>query len=253
VPDKFLAGKHAVVTGGSRGIGAACARMLAAHGARMTLMGRDRDALGEVSASIPDSATVVCDVTDDAAVTKAFADAHARGPISILVNNAGMAESAPFLKTSDELLARMFDVNVLSAFRCTRASLTDMQAAGWGRVVNISSIAGLKGGRYISAYVASKHALVGFTRALAAEVAGKGITVNAVCPGYVDTDMTKRTIANIVARTKMSEEKALAEIARGNATGKLLSPEEVAEEVLFLCGPESNDVNGQAIAIGDIA
>ena len=147
----------------------------------------------------------------------------------------------------------MFDVNVLSAFRCTRASLTDMQAAGWGRVVNISSIAGLKGGRYISAYVASKHALVGFTRALAAEVAGKGITVNAVCPGYVDTDMTKRTIANIVARTKMSEEKALAEIARGNATGKLLSPEEVAEEVLFLCGPESNDVNGQAIAIGDIA
>jgi len=250
--EHFLSGKHAVVTGGSRGIGAACARALAAHGARITLLGRDRGALDDVSASIPDSLAVVCDVTDDAAVVKTFTEAQARFPVSVLVNNAGMAESAPFLKTSDALLARMFDVNVLSAFRCTRAVLPDMLARGWGRVVNIASIAGLKGGRYISAYVATKHALVGFTRALAAEVQGKGVTVNAVCPGYVDTDMTRRTIANIVARTKLTEEQALAEIARGNAGGRLIPPEAVAAEVVRLCAPASSAINGEAVPMGDI-
>jgi len=251
--ERSLADRHAVVTGGSRGIGAACGRALAAAGARVTLMGRDRAALAAVAAGIADAQAVLCDVTDADAILRAFDEARRRGPVSILVNNAGMAASAPFLKTGDEIIAKMFATNVTSAFRCTRAALPDMQAQGWGRVVNIASIAGLKGGRYISAYVASKHALVGFTRALAAEVQGKGITVNAVCPGYVDTDMTRRTIANIVARTKLTEEQALAEIARGNAGGRLIAPEEVAAEVVRLCAPQSNSINGQAIPMGDIA
>ena len=253
MPDeKFLSGRHAVVTGASRGIGAACARALAAHGARVTLMGRDQTALSKVSSGIADSKAVICDVTDAAAVTRAFEAAHSRAPISILVNNAGIAESAPFLKTDDAMLERMFSTNVMSAFRCTRASLPDMLAGGWGRVVNIASIAGLRGARYISAYAASKHALVGMTRALATETAGKNITVNAVCPGYVDTEMTARTVANIVSRTKLSEKDAQAEIARGNAGGRLIAPEEVAGTIAFLCGADADSINGQAIAIGDI-
>ncbi|HEX4534893.1 MAG TPA: SDR family oxidoreductase [Rhizomicrobium sp.] len=252
MPVEFLAGKHAVITGGSRGIGAATARALAAAGARVTLMGRDQDALKKVSSAIVDSEIAICDVTDAASVTSAFEAAHKRGPISILVNNAGIAASAPFLKTDDQMLERMFATNVMSAFRCTRAALPDMLAGGWGRVINIASIAGLKGARYISAYVASKHAMVGMTRALAAETAGKNITVNAVCPGYVDTEMTDRTVANIVSRTKLSEKDAAAEIARGNASGKLIAPEEVAGTVAFLCRADADSINGQAIAIGDI-
>jgi NAD(P)-dependent dehydrogenase (short-subunit alcohol dehydrogenase family) len=252
VPVEFLAGKHAVITGASRGIGAACARALAAHGARVTLMGRDQDALKKVSSGIADSQIAICDVTDAGSVTRAFEAAHSRAPISILVNNAGIAESAPFLKTDDAMLDRMFATNVMSAFRCSRAALPDMLAGGWGRVINIASIAGLKGGRYISAYVASKHAMVGMTRALAAETAGKNITVNAVCPGYVDTEMTDRTVANIVSRTKLSEKDAAAEIARGNASGRLITPQEVAGAVAFLCRADADSINGQAIAIGDI-
>ena len=254
MPDeRFLSGKHAVVTGASRGIGAATALTLAAQGAHLTLMGRDQGALNKVSAAIPDSKAVICDVTDAAAVTRVFEAAHKRAPVAILVNNAGMAQSAPFLRTDDAMLNQIFATNVMSAFRCTRAALPDMLAAGWGRVVNIASIAGLKGARYISAYAASKHALVGMTRALAAETADKNITVNAVCPGYVDTELTRGAIANIMTRTGRSEKEALAEVVRGNPHGRLITPEEVAATVAFLCGPESGSINGQAIAIGDIA
>jgi NAD(P)-dependent dehydrogenase (short-subunit alcohol dehydrogenase family) len=250
--DRSLEGRHAVVTGASRGIGAAIAERLGAKGARVTLMARDHAALQTAVERIPESAAVVCDVTDGEAIPRAFAEAKRRGPIAILVNNAGIAASAPFLRTDDAMLERMFAVNVISAFRCTREALPDMLAGGWGRVVNIASIAGLKGGRYISAYVASKHALVGLTRALAAEVAEKNITVNAVCPGYVDTDMTQRTVANIIAKTGRTEEEALAEVARGNAGGRLISSTEVAAAVAYLCSAGAQSINGQAVAMGDL-
>jgi NAD(P)-dependent dehydrogenase (short-subunit alcohol dehydrogenase family) len=247
--DRPLAGRHAVITGASRGIGAATAEALAGLGAQVTLMARNEGALDEVSKSIPGSKAIVCDVTEPASVSRAFAEAREHGPIAILVNNAGIAASATFLRTDDALLERIFAVNVFSAFRCARAALPDMLAGGWGRIVNVASVAGLKGYRYISAYTASKHALVGMTRALASEVADRNITVNAVCPSYVDTEMTRRTIANIVAKTGRSEADALAELVRGNPQARLIAPEEVAHAIAWLCAPGTESITGQAIPI----
>jgi NAD(P)-dependent dehydrogenase (short-subunit alcohol dehydrogenase family) len=247
--DRPLAGRHAVITGASRGIGAAAAEALARLGARVTLMGRDEDALRTVSGKIAGSKVVVCDVTETASVSRAFAEAREHGPIAILVNNAGIAASAPFLRTDDALIERIFAVNVMAAFRCARTVLPGMLAGGWGRIVNVASVAGLKGYRYISAYTASKHALVGMTRALASEVADKNITVNAVCPSYVDTEMTRQTIANIVAKTGRSETDALAELVRGNPQGRLIAPEEVAHAIAWLCAPGAESITGQAIPI----
>lgn len=250
MPDERpLAGRHAVITGASRGIGAAAAEALAELGVHVILMARNEGALDEVSKSIPGSKAIVCDVTEPASVSRAFAEARERGPVTILVNNAGIAASAPFLRTDDALLERIFAVNVIAAFRCARAALPDMLAGGWGRIVNVASVAGLKGYRYISAYTASKHALVGMTRALASEVADKNITVNAVCPSYVDTEMTRRTIANIVAKTGRSEKDALAELVRGNPQGRLIPPEEVAHAIAWLCAPGTESITGQAIPI----
>ena len=247
--DRPLAGRHAVITGASRGIGAATAEALAKLGARLTLMARDKEALDQTSGGIADSKAIVCDVTDAASVSRAFAEARERGPIAILVNNAGIAASAPFLRTDDALLERIFAVNVFSAFRCAREALPDMLAGGWGRIVNVASVAGLKGYRYISAYTASKHALVGMTRALASEVVDKNITVNAVCPSYVNTEMTRRTIANIVAKTGRSETDALAELVRSNPQARLISPEEVAHAIAWFCAPGTESITGQAIPI----
>ncbi len=244
-----LTGRHAVVTGASRGIGAAIAARLAQMGAQTTLMGRDPTALGREAARSTNAHAIICDVTDPAQVERAFAEARARAPIAILVNNAGIAESAPFLKTSDALLDRLMAVNVTSAFRCTRAALPSMFGLGWGRIVNISSIAGLHGAAYITAYCATKHALVGFTRALAAEMARQGITVNAVCPGYVDTDLVRNAVHAIVAKTGHSEDKVVGEMIRHNPQGRLIRPEEVADTVAWLCGSEAQSVSGQAIAI----
>jgi NAD(P)-dependent dehydrogenase (short-subunit alcohol dehydrogenase family) len=244
-----LSGRHAVVTGASRGIGAAIALRLTHMGAQTTLIGRDRDALEREAARSAAARVVVCDVTDAAQVERAFAEAREHAPISILVNNAGAAESAPFLKTSDAMLDRLMALNVASAFRCTRAALPSMLELGWGRVVNISSIAGLHGAPYISAYCATKHALVGFTRALAAETARQGVNVNAVCPGYVDTDLVRKAVAAIVAKTGRSEEEVIGEMVRHNAQGRLIHPEEVADTVAWLCGSEAGSVSGQAIAV----
>jgi 2-hydroxycyclohexanecarboxyl-CoA dehydrogenase len=244
-----LSGRHAVVTGASRGIGAAIAVRLAKLGASTTLMGRDREALEREAARCANARAIICDVTDPAQVANAFAEAGARGPIAILINNAGIAQSAPFLKTTDDLLQRLMDVNVTSAFRCTREALPSMLELGWGRVVNVSSIAGLHGAPYITGYCATKHALVGFTRALAAETARQGITVNAVCPGYVDTDLVRKAVIDIVAKTGQREDKILHEMVRHNPQGRLIRPEEVAETVAWLCGPDAQSVSGQAIAI----
>jgi len=251
-----LAGRHALVTGGARGIGAACAQALLAHGACVTLAGRDAAALASMQATLQDQpgagrvGVQVLDVTDAQAVGAGFAAAADRfGPIAILVNNAGQAASAPLLKTDAALWQRMLDVNLGGVFHCTQAALAPMLAAGWGRIVNVASTAGLTGYRYAAAYTAAKHGVVGLTRALALEVATQGVTVNAVCPGYTDTDIVQQAVANIVAKTGRSDEEARAALAAANPQQRLVRSSEVANAVVWLCLPASGAMNGQAIAV----
>jgi 3-hydroxybutyrate dehydrogenase len=245
-----LDGRHAVVTGGGRGIGAAVATALAAAGARVTLMGRNEAQLKERTGALSVAQAVRCDVTDEAAVAAAFAEAsRGFGPVAILVNNAGAAESAPFVRTSLELFRRLLDVNLIGTFLCSRAALPDMLEAGFGRIVNVASVAGLKGAAYVSAYCAAKHGVVGLTRALALETARKGITVNAVCPSYTDTEMARAAIANIALKTGRSTAEAEAELVRKNPQARLIRPQEVAASVLWLCAPGTEAITGQAIAI----
>jgi NAD(P)-dependent dehydrogenase (short-subunit alcohol dehydrogenase family) len=247
-----LTGRHALVTGAARGIGAEIARTLAADGAVLTLLGRDPDALQRVVDSLAGSGhgVVAADVADAQAVQSAFAQARAaRGPIAILVNNAGAAESAPFLKTSVELWQRMLSVNLTGSFLCAQAALPDMLEAGWGRIVNIASTAGQKGYAYVSAYTAAKHGVIGLTRSLALEVARKSITVNAVCPGYTDTDILRDSVANVVQKTGRSADDALAEFAVVNPQRRIVQPTEVADAVRWLCGAGAASVNGQSISV----
>ncbi len=245
---QLLAGKHALVTGGGRGIGAVITSELLAYGARVTVLGRNAS---HNDASLSTNRyDVAADVTNAPTVTRAFEQARSHfGPITILVNNAGQAASAPFLKTDATLWRRMNAVNLDGTFHCTQAALPDMFAAAWGRIVNVASTAGLTGFGYVTAYCASKHAVIGLTRSLALEVATKGITVNAVCPGYTNTDMVKETIANIVAKTGRTPEQALAELTARNPQKRLIKPEEVANAVAWLCLPGSEAITGQAIAI----
>ncbi|SFP21744.1 NAD(P)-dependent dehydrogenase, short-chain alcohol dehydrogenase family [Variovorax sp. PDC80] len=248
-----LSGRHALVTGAARGIGAEIARTLAAEGAVLTLLGRDREALQRVADTLPATAShrvVAADVADPAAVQQAFVQARAAlGPLAILVNNAGAAESAPFLKTSVELWQRMLSVNLTGSFLCTQAALPDMLEAGWGRIVNIASTAGQKGYAYVTAYTAAKHGVIGLTRSLALEVARKGVTVNAVCPGYTDTDILRNSVANVVGKTGRSEADALAEFSSVNPQRRIVQPSEVADAVRWLCGEGAASVNGQSISV----
>jgi NAD(P)-dependent dehydrogenase (short-subunit alcohol dehydrogenase family) len=248
-------GQHALVTGGGRGIGAAIADALAARGAAVTLVGRTAATLAEAKARLVAAHAVpvhaeAADVTDPAAVAAAFKGAAAaQGPVSILVNNAGRGESQPFKRMDLAFLRRMLDINLVSAVLCTQAALEGMIARGAGRIVNVASTAGLVGYRYVSAYVAAKHAVIGLTRALALETAKTGVTVNAVCPSYVETDMTADTVANIVAKTGKSAAEARASLAAANPQGRLIQPDEVASAVCWLCLPDSGSITGQAIAI----
>jgi NAD(P)-dependent dehydrogenase (short-subunit alcohol dehydrogenase family) len=245
-----LSGRHAVVTGGGRGIGAAIASALADAGARLTLMGRTLAPLRERAAALPAAQAIACDVSDEPAVAEAFAKAaEAFGPVAILVNNAGAAASAPFARTSLALFREMLDVNLVSAFLCSRAVLPDMLKGRFGRIVNIASVAGLKGAPYIAAYAAAKHGMIGLTRALALETASKGITVNAVCPSYTDTEMARRAIDNIVAKTGRSAAAAEMALVEKNPQGRLIRPDEVAATVLWLCAPGAEAITGQAIAV----
>ncbi|MFA9217259.1 MAG: SDR family NAD(P)-dependent oxidoreductase [Sphingomonadaceae bacterium] len=252
-PSITLDGKHALVTGGARGIGAACARALLSQGARVTLAGRDAQALARAvddMSALGEVAMQVLDVSDAASVQAGFAAAVARsGRIDILVNNAGQAVPAPFAKTDAALWQQMLDVNLSGVFHCTQAALPGMLAAQWGRIVNVASTAGLKGYRYVSAYVAAKHGVIGLTRALALEVATKGVTVNAVCPGYTETDIVRETVANIMAKTGRDEAQARAELAAANPQQRLVQVAEVANAVAWLCQPAASAMNGQSIAV----
>jgi NAD(P)-dependent dehydrogenase (short-subunit alcohol dehydrogenase family) len=242
-----LNGKHAVVTGASRGIGLAVARALVAHGARVTLMARDEGALAAAAQSMDGAVRwQVVDVADPDSVAAAFAHA---GTVDILVNNAGQAASAPFGRTDAALWQRMLDVNLTGAYHCIQAALPGMVDKGWGRVVNVASTAGLTGYRYVAAYCAAKHGLVGLTRALAAEVAAKGVTVNAVCPGFTETDIVRDAVADIVRTTGRTEDEARASLASANPQGRLVRPDEVAHAVAWLCMPGASALNGQAIAV----
>ena len=247
-----LNGHHALVTGAARGIGAEIARRLAAEGAKLTLLGRSRDALQQLADALPGAGHGIAqaDVTDVQAIAAAFEQARsARGPIAILVNNAGQAESAPFARTSIELWQRMLAVNLTGTFICAQAALPDMLAAGRGRIVNIASTAGQKGYAYVSAYVAAKHGVIGLTRSLALEVAAKGVTVNAVCPGYTETDLLRESIANVVAKTGRSESEARADFATGNPQRRIVQPTEVADAVSWLCGDDAGAITGQSISV----
>jgi NAD(P)-dependent dehydrogenase (short-subunit alcohol dehydrogenase family) len=247
-----LSGQHALVTGASRGIGAVVAAALAAEGARVSLLARDTRNLAQVAAQLGKESAlpVAADVTDAASVRGAFAAARARfGPVHILVNNAGQAASAKFTDTDEALWHRIMEVNLTGTYLCAREAVPDMLQLGQGRIVNIASIAGLRGAAYISAYVASKHAVIGLTRALALEFATRNITVNAVCPGYVDTDIVKQAIATIRNKTGRSESEALAALVATNPQQRLITPEEVANAVLWLCRPGSQSITGQSLII----
>ncbi|SMF69406.1 SDR family NAD(P)-dependent oxidoreductase [Allosphingosinicella indica] len=240
---------HAVVTGGGSGIGLAIARALVAAGHPVTIMGRNAERLASAADEIGAKA-VPCDIADAADVARGFAEvADASGPVGILVNNAGIAPAAPFAKSSDADWRQVIDVNLMGAVHAIRATLDPMKAMPSARIVNVASTAALKGYAYVSAYAASKHALLGLTRSLALELAGTGITVNAVCPGYADTEIVRESIARIVEKTGRSEADARASLTASNPQKRLIDPEEVAAAVLYLVSDAARSVTGQAIAV----
>jgi 3-hydroxybutyrate dehydrogenase len=249
-----LAGKSAVVTGAGRGIGAACALALARAGAHVVLAARTQEAVDRVAADLKalghQAASTVCDVTDPRSVDSlARYSAERFGEVTILVNNAGVGHAAPIDRLTLEDWNRVMAVNATGTFLCTKAFLPGMLKRGWGRVVNVASVAGLGGGRYIAAYAASKHAVVGFTRSVAAEIADAGVTANAVCPAYVDTEMTRESLERIATKTGKTREQALEAILTGASQTRLITPDEVAVEVLKLCAEDARGINGQTIVM----
>jgi 3-hydroxybutyrate dehydrogenase len=252
---RFLEGRHAVVTGGGRGIGAAIAAELARLGATLTLLGRDAARLAEHAARLESefavaAASVPCDVADENAVQLAFAAARENfGDPLVLINNAGVAEAAPLGETTLDLWNRMLAVNLTGTFLCSRAALDGMLEAGWGRIVNIASVAGLHGRGRISAYTAAKHGVVGFTRSLAHELARKGVTVNAVCPAYTATEMAERAVQSVSRGTGRTHDEARGMLERTLPIGRLVEPAEVASMVGWLCSPAAASTTGVAIPV----
>jgi NAD(P)-dependent dehydrogenase (short-subunit alcohol dehydrogenase family) len=249
-------GRHAFVTGGGSGIGLAIATALTGAGWRVTIAGRNRERLDAAARATGGAQVKTLDVTDGAAAFHAMAQAaQAFGPIALLVNNAGGVSSASFEKTTLDQWRQTIDLNLMGTVHCARAVLPSMKAANWGRIVNVASTAGLVGYRYVSAYVAAKHAVVGLTKALALEVAKTGITVNAVCPGYTDTDVIASAVKTISKASNRSNDEALATFTAANPQGRLVRPEEVAGAVLWLASDDAAAVNGIALPIagGEVA
>lgn len=247
--NEALAGKTALVTGGGRGIGEAVARRLAAAGARVAVCGRSRERVAAVAAELG-GAAFECDLGDRAATDAFLARVKAElGRVDLLVNNAGAAVSAPLSRLDDATWDRMMEINATATFRLCRALVPAMIEAGWGRVVNVASNAGLTGYRYSAAYCASKHAVVGFTRAMAIDLAKTGVTINAVCPGWVDTDMAAEAVARIVEKTGRSSDDARAALVGMTPQERLIAPAEVAEAVAYLCSDAAGGVHGQTLVI----
>jgi len=245
----YYSEQHAVVTGGGSGIGAAIAKQFAGAGMRVTLMGRNQERLQATAASLNASSQQV-DISNPDDVRRGFAAAvEASGAVTILVNNAGSAESSAFAKMSEDLWDRMLTVNLTGTYLCTKSVVESMSKAGFGRIINIASTASLKGYAYVSAYCAAKHGVLGLTRALALEMAKKGVTVNAICPGYTDTELVSRSLDTIVESTGLQRDQALAQLVSSNPQGRLIQPEEVAETAMWLCHPNSASITGQAIAV----
>ena len=240
-----------MITGGGRGIGRAIALEFERNGARVAVAARTAEQVEQVAAEIgADAVALVCDVSDPASVARMFSDMRERfGAADILVNNAGVAESATLVNTTDELWHRHLSINLSGTFYCTRAAVPAMLKKGWGRVINIASIAGKSGAPYIAAYSASKHGVMGLTRSAALELATTGVTVNAICPGYVDTDMVTRGVEQITAKTGRTTEEALDSLKRMSPQNRLVTPEEVAAIALLLASDAGRGINGQGINV----
>jgi NAD(P)-dependent dehydrogenase (short-subunit alcohol dehydrogenase family) len=244
-----LSGRHALITGGGTGIGAAAAEHLSGLGAKLSLLGRRLEPLQTVAESYGGTA-IQCDVTDPQRIGAAFEEARAaNGPIDLLIVNAGIAESAPFHKMARESWDKIVGTNLTAAFDCSRAAIGDLLKSSNGRLVFVASVASLRGVPYAAHYAASKHGLLGLMRSLAAEYAKSNLTVNAVCPGYVDTPMTDQSVARVSEITGRSEGDARAAITNMNASGRLVDPGAIGNVIAMLCLPLSRDINGAAVTI----